>query len=274
MDALLSTRDLVKDFTQRRLAGGASSVRALDGITLNIASGDRISIVGGSGSGKSTLAACLACLETPTSGEIYFRGRGITEVSERDLRTIRPQVQLVFQDSASSFNPDFTILQVLEEPLRLHSRLNPDDRRSRIVELLRRVQLQDNFLSRKTAELSGGQRQRLAIARALALKPSVLILDEALSALDCSMQAQIANLLLGLLDAEDSSQQRPASIMITHDLAMAARLTDQIFVMEQGRIVESGPSKKIVTAPVREVTKSLVAAFPSFNQVLRSEQAL
>ena len=271
MEALLSTCDLVKEFTQRRIAGTPSTVRALDRISLNIAPGARIAIVGASGSGKSTLAACLACLDTPTSGKLCFRGQDVTQLPDRELRTIRPQIQLVFQDSASAFNPDFSVLQVLEEPLRLRSGLNPADRACRIAELLRQVQLQENFLARKTSELSGGQRQRLAIARALVLEPSVLILDESLSALDCSMQAQIANLLIDLIDSGNSSRERPAFVLVTHDLAMAARITDEIVVMESGRIVESGSSKKIVTAPVEKITKTLIAAVPSMNRYLGSE---
>ena len=274
MEAILATQDLVKDFTQRNLAGGGSRVRALDGVSLNIAPGDRISVVGGSGSGKSTLAACLGCLETPTSGKFYFRGRDVTKVSERELRTIRPQVQMVFQDSASAFNPDFTVLQVLEEPLLIHSKLHLVERRSRAVELLRQVQLQDNFLARKTSELSGGQRQRLAIARALTLEPSVLILDEAFSALDCSIQAQTANLLVELMDSRRPSDGESALVLITHDLVMAARITDKIFVMDRGRIVESGETRNILTAPAHKTTKALLGAVPGISQSLRPEPAI
>lgn len=260
MDAILSAENITKDFLPRGITAMGEGIRALAGASLSIQNGERIAIVGGSGSGKSTLAACLAFLETPTSGSICFRGREIAGLSEKELRTIRPQVQLVFQDSANAFNPDLTTLQVLEEPLQLNFRLTKQERRDRASELLRRVGLQKDLFKRQIEELSGGQRQRFAIARALALEPRVLILDEALSAMDSSIQAQITNLLLDLTDMTIPAEKRSAIVLISHDLVMAVRIADRIFVMESGRIVESGPSQRIVTAPETEATKALVAA--------------
>ena len=259
MDGLLAIENLKKEFALRGIAGEKRVVYALDGINLTIQSGVRIAIVGGSGSGKSTLAACLSFLETPTSGKIYFRGHDASELSEKELRSVRPRVQLVFQDSATAFNPDFNVFEVLEEPLSLNSSLDSQERRVRAAELLERVGLHD-MLARNTEELSGGQRQRVAIARALALEPKVLILDEALSALDSSVQAQVANLLLDLTTESLPSAEKPAIVLITHDLVMAARIADEIIVMQNGRIVESGPSRRIVTSPKQEATKALVAA--------------
>jgi|SRR5579871_128578 peptide/nickel transport system ATP-binding protein len=272
MDELLSTVNLVKEFPPRRIGGTGTGVRALNEINLSISQGERIAIIGGSGSGKSTLAACLACLETPTSGSIYFHGSEITALPEKALRDIRPQVQLVFQDSASAFNPDFTVQEVLEEPLRFNTRLDSQEKRVHARAMLERVGLHHNLLERKTWQLSGGQRQRLSIARALVLEPKVLILDEALSALDSSVQAQIANLLLDLTDSTNPVKKRPALVLITHDLIMAALIADEIVVMEKGRIVESGPSGKIVTAPAAEATKALVKAAPAirFDAKLRT----
>ncbi|HET9805095.1 MAG TPA: ATP-binding cassette domain-containing protein [Candidatus Acidoferrum sp.] len=260
MEALLSVQNVSKDFLPRTMTGIGATVRALDGINLNILPGVRLAIVGGSGSGKSTLAACLACLEKPSSGKIYFHGRDVTELSESELRTVRPQIQLVFQDWANAFNPDFTVLQILEEPLLLNSKCNQEERRSRAAQLLQSVGMPSEMLVRKSVELSGGQRQRVGIARALALEPKVLVLDEALSALDSSVQAQIANLLLDLNARATPTGNGLATVLITHDLVMAARLADEIVVMRDGLIVERGSSRRIVTTPEHEATKALVAA--------------
>jgi peptide/nickel transport system ATP-binding protein len=264
MEALLSVENVSKVFTPRPMSGAGTTVHALEGINLNIPSGARIAIVGGSGSGKSTLAACLACLEKPTSGKIYFQGRDVTALSERELRPIRPQVQLVFQDSANAFNPDLTILQILEEPLLLNSKCDSEERQTRAATLLRSVGIPSEMLARKAAELSGGQRQRVGLVRALALEPKVLILDEALSALDSSVQAQIANQLLDLNSNPTQTDINSALLIITHDLVMAARLADEIVIMQNGLIVERGPSRRIMTAPEHEATKALVAATPQF----------
>lgn len=271
MEALLSAENVRKDFAPRTMNRRGTAVRALDGINLNISRGARVGIVGGSGSGKSTLAACLACLEKPTSGRIHFQGQDITDFPEAKLRTVRAQIQMVFQDSANAFNPGFTVLQVLEEPLRLNSKSSSEERRARAAQLLQYVGMPDDLLSRRTAELSGGQRQRIGIARALALEPKVLILDEALSALDSSVQAQIANLLLTLSAASISAEHRPALLLITHDLVMAARIAEEIVVMQSGRIVEKGPSRKIVCAPEHDGTKALVAATPAMRLAGRPE---
>lgn len=261
---LISTENLVKEYPSRRSAGPAASVRALDGVSLSVREGARIAIVGESGSGKSTLATCLACLEEPTSGTIRFEGRDLTALPESELRGVRPKIQLVFQDPGLSFNPDFTVLDVLVEPWLIQKRMNLEEQHDRAGDLLSRVGLSRGVLDRKTAELSGGQRQRLAIARALALEPKVLILDESLSALDCSIQAQIANLLLDLNAPMLSSGSRPAILLITHDLVMAARIAEEIAVMQSGRIVETGPTGQIVGRPQHAATQALLACAAGF----------
>ena len=260
MKPLLRAENLTKEFVPRGVSRSHRTVRALEEVSLAIKQGTHVAIVGGSGSGKSTLAACLAFLEEPTSGKIHFEGREATTLTQKDLRSIRPQVQLVFQDSANAFNPDFTVLQALGEPLLLHFACGAEERYQRASVLLERMGLQTEMLGRKTGELSGGQRQRIAIARALALEPKVLILDEALSALDSSVQARIANLLLDLADPSVPLEMRPAIVSITHDLAMAARVADEMIVMHEGRIVESGPPNRILEAPSEEATRALIAA--------------
>ena len=259
MHVLLSAENLVKEYASRHVSGATAKVRALDGVSLAIQAGTRLAVVGASGSGKSTLAMCLACVEKPDSGTIRFQNRELTQLGRRELREIRPRIQLVFQDSSTAFNPKFTVAEVLQEPWILQGQLTTAERRERAEALLVRVGLPANILVRSAADLSGGQRQRLAIARALALEPRVLILDEGLSALDYSVQAQIANLLMDLSDRSIAIIERPAIILITHDVVMAARFADDIVVMQAGRIVESGPTQKVVAQPEHTATRQLVA---------------
>src|SRR5213593_3686903 len=240
MPALVKVGKLVKRYPGRHLLHRDEGGTALDGVSFTIFPGTTLAVVGESGSGKSTLALCLACLEKPTSGNIQFEGADISKLAEKERRTIRRKIQLIFQDPASSFNPRWSVLEIVAEPLALQGSLSRDEIRLRALALLEQVGLSPEMEGRLPAELSGGQRQRLAIARALTLEPSVLILDEALSALDCSMQAQIANLLVDLQSAREMTY-----LFISHDLAMAAHLADEIAVMSRGRIVEQGPPDKI-----------------------------
>lgn len=259
MEAVLVAENLVKKYRSRRLNGDEVLVRALDQVSLTVQPGARIALVGPSGSGKSTLGACLACLEMPTSGSIRFQGREVTTLPEKELRGVRPQIQLVFQDPVMAFNPGFTALEIIEEPWILQTKLQREERVRTATQILGRCGLSPDILDRNSKELSGGQRQRLAIARALALKPKILILDEALSALDYSVQSQIANLILDISDLSVPLSERPAIIFITHDLVMAARIADQIAVMHHGRIVETGLMRSVVGNPVHEITQTLLA---------------
>ena len=184
MEVLLSAENIVKEYESRNVSGVKERVRALDQVSITIQPGVRTAIVGASGSGKSTLATCLACLERPDAGTIRFLNSELTKLSERELRTIRPQIQLVFQDPGMAFNPFFTVCEILEEPWILQKQFDFGEKRERAADLLARVGLSSSLLVRRPKDLSGGQRQRLAIARALALEPKVLIFDEALSALD------------------------------------------------------------------------------------------
>jgi len=257
MQPLLRVENLVKRYAKRSLAGTPEEFLALDGVCLTVFPGTTLAVVGESGSGKSTLAACLACLESPTAGSIWFEGREIAKLEERASRQIRPQIQVIFQDPASSLNPRWRVMEVLAEPLILQRKFTREEIDRRISSLLERVGLSPDIVERSPTELSGGQRQRLAIARALALEPKLLILDEALSALDCSVQAQIANLLVELQGSLGMTY-----LFITHDLAMAAHLADEIAVMDRGRIVEQGRAQKILKQPEQETTRQLLAAVP------------
>ena len=253
MEPILKVENLVKRYARRNFVGAPQELVALDTVSFTVSAGTTLAIVGESGSGKSTLASCIACLEMPTAGNLWFAGRNLATAPESDLRQIRPQIQLIFPDPASSLNPRWTILDIVVEPLVLQGRLGRKERKTRAFSLLERVGLSADVAERSAAELSGGQRQRLAIARALTLDPKLLILDEALSALDCSVQAQIANLLLELQGSLGMT-----FLFITHDLAMAAHLADEIAVMSHGRIVEHGPSNKILRNPGHEATKLLL----------------
>ena len=259
MQPLLRVENLVKHYAAGRPASLKDKLTALDGVSLSIPSGETLALVGESGSGKSTLALCIACQEPPTSGSIWFEGIDAAALGENQQCLLRPQIQLVFQDPASSLNPRWTALDIVSEPFLVQGRFTKPDRAVRALQLLDRVAIPRKMAARRADELSGGQKQRLAIARALALEPKLLILDEALSALDCSVQAQISNLLLDL-----QSSLGLTYLFITHDFAMAAHMADQIAVMYQGRIVESGPSEKIRSSPNHEATRSLMAATPRF----------
>jgi peptide/nickel transport system ATP-binding protein/oligopeptide transport system ATP-binding protein len=261
MQPLLQVVSLVKHYAARGTAGPKVDFAALDEVSLSIFPKTTLALVGESGSGKSTLALCIACLEHPTSGSILFDGNELTALNENQKRAVRPQIQLVFQDPARSLNPRWTALQIVSEPFVVQRRFTTQEQRDRACALLYRVGIPQKMADRRADEFSGGQKQRLAIARALALEPKLIILDEALSALDCSVQAQISNLLLDLQSSLGLSY-----LFITHDFAMAAHLADEIAVMDRGRIVESGPAETILRSPSHEATQSLLAATPQFTE--------
>jgi peptide/nickel transport system ATP-binding protein len=257
MDRILIVEKLAKRYERTTALGSKKEVLALQEVSFSIGRGSTLALVGESGSGKSTLAFCIACLEPPTSGRIVFDGNEIASLGEKQLRGVRPQIQLVFQDPARSLNPRFSALEIASEPLLVQGRLDKRERETRARALLAQVGIPQEKASHRADEFSGGQRQRLAIARALSLEPKLLVLDEALSALDCSVQAQIANLLLEL-----QASLGLTYLFITHDLGMAAHLADEIAVMEQGRVVEMGAADKLLRAPVQEATRRLIAATP------------
>lgn len=264
MQPLLRVEKLEKRYPGAKALGFKEEVTALARVSLSISSQTTLALVGESGSGKSTLAFCLACLERPTSGKIWFGERDVTTLDEKHLRGVRPQIQLVFQDPASSLNPRLTALEIVSEPLIIQRRADKHEVGEKARVLLERVGIPQEKADKRPSEFSGGQRQRLAMARALALDPKLLILDEALSALDCSVQAQIANLLLEL-----QSSLGLTYLFITHDFAMAAHLADEIAVMDRGRIVELGAVGKVMRTPEQEITRRLIGAIPQFSAAAR-----
>src|SRR6266849_2818448 len=264
MERLLIVENLEKRYAGTGALRTKKEVSALQGVSFSIGVHSTLALVGESASGKSTLALCIACLERPTSGSIKFDGNEITALEPKQLRALRPQIQLVFQDPGRSLNPRFSALEIVSEPLVVQGRSEKREREERARVLLGRVGIPQEKALQKAVEFSGGQRQRLAIARALALEPKLLILDEALSALDCSVQAQIANLLLELQRTLGMTY-----LFITHDLAMAAHLADEIAVMNRGRVVEQGPAQKVLRQPREQITRQLLAAMPSLEPAVR-----
>ncbi len=264
MQPFLRVEKLVKCYERQNVFGSREKLLALDGVSFVIAQETTLAVVGESGSGKSTLGFCISCLEIPTSGSIWFEGRDIVVLAESERRKLRPQIQLIFQDPSNSLNPRWSVEEILLEPLNLQGKLKREETKQRAVALMTQVGLSSDMFQRSPTQLSGGQRQRLAIARALALEPRLLILDEALSALDCSVQAQIANLLIELQRAVGMTY-----LFITHDLAMAAHLADEIAVMNRGRVVEQGPAQNILRHPKEEITRHLLAAMPSLDNAER-----
>jgi ABC-type glutathione transport system ATPase component len=260
MEPLARVEGLTKRYSRRDFRGLREAVLALDSVSFSIFPGTTLAVVGESGSGKTTLALCLACLEPPTAGKIWLCGREVPLLNETALRTIRPQVQMVFQDPVSSLNPRWRVREIVTEPLMIQRRFSQRECSERAAALLERVGLSADLGSRTAGQLSGGQRQRLAIARALALEPKLLILDEALSALDCSVQAHIANLLMELQTSLGLTY-----LFITHDLTMAAHVADEIAVMHDGRIAEQDSPERVLRVPQQEVTRTLVAAMPRLS---------
>jgi len=264
MQPFLRVEKLVKGYERQNVFGSRETLLALDGVSFAVAHETTLAVVGESGSGKSTLGFCISCLEIPTSGSIWFEGRDIVALAEDERRQVRPRIQLIFQDPSNSLNPRWSVEEILLEPLALQGKPKREETKQRAAALMAQVGLSSDMFQRLPAQLSGGQRQRLAIARALALEPKLLILDEALSALDCSVQAQIANLLIELQRTLGMTY-----LFITHDLAMAAHLADEIAVMNRGRVVEQGPARDIMRHPKEEITQHLLAAMPSLDSAAR-----
>jgi peptide/nickel transport system ATP-binding protein len=256
VEPVLRVRGLSKTYRRKVAVWQRSAeVVAAREIEFEVFAGETLALVGGSGSGKSTVARCVTRLEKPDAGKICLEGTDIAPLGSRELRSFRPKMQMVFQDAATSMNPRFTAAEVIEEPLRIQRQGDKSSRRTRAKELMQEVGLSPQWADRYAMDFSGGQRQRLAIARALALKPKLVVLDEALSGLDLSTEAQIANLLVDLQTAHSL-----AYLFISHDLALVAQLADTIAVMSHGRIVEQGPAAQVIASAGHPETRALIAS--------------
>ncbi|MDE2120651.1 MAG: dipeptide ABC transporter ATP-binding protein [Betaproteobacteria bacterium] len=269
---VLQAEDLVRHYAARTQPGrGAATVRALRGVSLRVPPAHVLAVVGESGCGKSTLARLLSFADAPDSGALRLRGAAIDPRRRDDLRRARAAVQMLFQNARGSLNPRHRVWRALEEPLRIHTRLDAAERGQRVLDMLQRVGLQAEHGRRYPHMLSGGQGQRVAIARALMLEPAVVVADEPASALDVSVQAQVLNLLLDL-----RRDLGLALVFISHDLAVVRHVADSLAVMYAGRVVESGGREPVLGRPLHPYTRALLAATPkldaaSAGPVLRGE---
>jgi len=254
-EPLLSVRDLVKEFPVRGQARG-TTVHAVSGVSFDVMPGETLGVVGESGCGKSTTGRCVLRLIEPTSGSVHFRGQDLLTLDRAGMRAARRDLQIVFQDSQGSLHPRLTARRLIGEPLEIRG-MSRDSLRTRVDELARLVQLRPEHLDRYPHEFSGGQRQRIGIARALALDPALVVLDEPVSALDVSIQAQIIRLLTDLRARLDLSY-----IFIAHDLAVVRQVADRVAVMYLGVIVESGTNDDVYERAMHPYTQALLSAVP------------
>jgi oligopeptide/dipeptide ABC transporter ATP-binding protein len=262
----LNVVGLRKEFRVKR-GGRARTLVAVDSVSVDVHPGETVALVGESGSGKSTVARCIARLIDPTKGAVAVDGRDLGGLTHRQLSRAYGDIQMVFQDPNSSLNPRMTVRQVLTEPLRLHTKLDRQARDARAAELLTLVGLGPEYLGRYPSELSGGQRQRIGIARAVAVSPKVLLLDEPTSSLDVSVRGQVLDLLHNL-----QVQLRMAYLFISHDLDVVRKISDRVIVMYLGCIVESGSTQEIFEHPTHPYTRALLSAAPQIDAKDRRER--
>jgi oligopeptide/dipeptide ABC transporter ATP-binding protein len=251
---LVSVGDLVKHFP---VEGSDDVVRAVDGVSFDIFSGETLGLVGESGCGKSTVGRCLLRLIEPTSGQITFDGVDLLSLGKKELRAMRRQMQIIFQDPYASLNPRMKIGDIVAEPLVIHNEGSKNDRREMVAGLLRRVGLDPDYMNRYAHEFSGGQRQRIGVARTLALNPKLIVADEPVSALDVSVQAQVVNLLQDLQE-----EFKLTYLFISHGLAVVEHISTRVAVMYLGRIVEIARATDLYAEPLHPYTQALLSAIP------------
>lgn len=266
-ELLLSVQNLVKHFPITRgviFRKRVGEVRAVEGVSFDLHRGETLGLVGESGCGKSTISNTLLRLEEPTSGKAIYKGRDIFSLSRRELRELRREIQVIFQDPYASLNPRMTVGDIVSEPWEIHTDTTPKNQRRAAAELLERVGLNADHLNRYPHQFSGGQRQRIGVARALALNPEVIICDEPVSALDVSVQAQVINLL------EKIQRELGISyIFIAHDLSVVRHISERVTVMYLGKVMETGDENDIYQRPAHPYTQALLSAVPIPDPRLR-----
>ena len=262
MEKILTVKDIVKYYKVKssNYSEEKKVLKAVDGISFELSKGETLGIVGESGCGKSTLGKTLLRLHSKTSGDVFFKDKNIYELNHKDLTDLRQQMQMIFQDPFSSLNPRRNVLSTLAQPFKIHTKLSNGEINLKIDNLLKKVGLNPGYKNRYPHQFSGGQRQRIGIARAIALNPELVVCDEAVSALDVSIQAQIINLLLDLQEELNLTY-----IFIAHDLSVVEFISDRIIVMYLGRVVESATKDELVNNRLHPYTKALYEASPGID---------
>lgn len=258
---IFQVKNLQKFYSIKKgLFNKPTTIKAVNSINFEVKKGEILSIVGESGCGKSTTAKLLMTIEKPTAGEILFNGKDINKFSVQELKEYRKKVQIIFQDPYSSLNPRWNVGKIIAEPLKLNTTLNAKEIKEKVLSIMQKVGLKEEWYERYPHQFSGGQRQRIGIARALVIEPEVIICDEPVSALDVSIQAQVLNLLLDLQE-----EFHLTYVFISHDLGVVEHISDRIVVMYFGDIVESNDVDGIFAQPKHQYTKELLSAIPKID---------